>query len=349
MGIPWRLICVFGFFSCVSTDNECLKCSDLPGFTEIQGSCYAPIVAKANRGDAIKECQKLHPKATLGTIRSAAQNAAVHDLAVNKLRAQCSSFSGEVWKNQMWIGFWDDLKDAKLANTWENDVKSDYRNWAPGQPKDDSGEEKGTAMTIVSGGPDPDGSWYDLHSQESVICGALCEILPIYVNGNQAEAKTQCKKLHPDADLASIRCDAENEGIWKLSQGSFKDRCATHDPTNKYLDQLIIGKSNGDWIDCTNTTYSNWNAGEPNNAGGNEPVSTLFITNESPQFPKGKWNDLADGKFCAAMCELLVGTTGNSCGLKPCPGTQTCAASSGSSSGSPTPAPKVSLSKYINK
>ncbi|CAJ0934033.1 unnamed protein product, partial [Mesorhabditis belari] len=141
---------------------------------------------------------------------------------------------------------------------------------------------------------------------------------PIFIGTTMDAARAACKKLHPAADLATIRCDAENEGVLKSATTAFKDKC-TKFSSNIWNNQLLIGLRMNKWLNgATLPTYRNWNAGEPN-GGDREPAGTMLIVSEGANSPLGKWNDQADSTTCAAMCEVIVRSTGQSCGIQQCP------------------------------
>ena len=57
-------------------------------------------------------------------------------------------------------------------------------------------------------------------------------------------------------------------------------------------------KSRWIWVDGTRVSYSHWNKGEPNNAGGNEGCAVMYAS--------GKWNDIG----CRYPDQYLCETSG---------------------------------------
>ena len=55
-------------------------------------------------------------------------------------------------------------------------------------------------------------------------------------------------------------------------------------------------KSRWIWVDGTRVSYSHWDRGEPNNAGGNEGCGYMFP-------PSGKWNDAPCHVSLHYLCE----------------------------------------------
>ncbi|CAJ0920040.1 unnamed protein product, partial [Mesorhabditis belari] len=150
----------------------------------------------------------------------------------------------------------------------------------------------------------------------------------IYVNADYAGARAKCKAAHVDADLATIRCDAENTGASGVVSAALKTQCLSFGEF--FHSQLLLGINNVtrtsgiSWTNGANTTYRNWAPGEPNGSPVDAVSSaTLYIASTNPAggvtYPLGKWeNTPPDWVVCAALCEVITAKTGTGCGLRPC-------------------------------
>ena len=215
----------------------------------------------------------------------------------------------------MWIGFTDDpaFGGTEFGNTsalaypaagqtpaseagtqrgegwiWSDGTSPVYQNWGGGEPNDAGGEN----FANIRG----DGAWNDLPATSSLpsvqevagrVQGTLFNgheylIIPA---GSFTDARAQAQAL--GGTLVVINNAAENTFLDNLVSGSF---------WIGYSDDASEGDF--DWADGTDDTgYNNWNAGEPNNAGGTEHYAEM---NDG-----GGWNDLPNDFARVAVVEIV--------------------------------------------
>ena len=102
--------------------------------------------------------------------------------------------------------------------------------------------------------------------------------------GTWNTAKSACEAL--GSKLAMVKSQSEQQALVQKVRrdvwiGLHRDR---------------RDKSRWIWVDGTWVSYSHWNGGEPNNAGGNEDCGHMFP-------PKGKWNDAPCHGSLHYLCE----------------------------------------------
>ena len=96
-----------------------------------------------------------------------------------------------------------------------------------------------------------------------------------------SDARRNCQKL--GGDFAEITSASENQFIFDLVTKQKKITASVWLGLHKKADDKFY------WIDDTLLAgYSNWNTGEPNNAGQGEKCAHMIATRSV----KSKWNDL---------------------------------------------------------
>ncbi|CAJ0923744.1 unnamed protein product, partial [Mesorhabditis belari] len=148
-------------------------------------------------------------------------------------------------------------------------------------------------------------------------CYAAIEVKDTYENAREA-----CKRLHPKADLASIRCEKENALVANFGKLHLEKHCNGYGYKTQhftFLDgrmdrfQSYRSESNGEWLNGVSSSYRKWNYGEPNNGLGARPEAATAMQIKG-SWSLSYWNDMhIDDKMCGAICEVIVKTSGGSC------------------------------------
>ena len=106
---------------------------------------------------------------------------------------------------------------------------------------------------------------------DAISSGGTCYSYFTSTGINWADARLQC--IARSSDIATITSLEENSLLLSLTSGS----------------NCWIGINDRDnegtfiWADGTVSTYTRWNSGEPNDAGGNEDCTEIYSTSY--------WND----------------------------------------------------------
>lgn len=226
----------------------------------------------------------------------------------DRLRARLAPASKLV--GSAWIGLVEPFREGDWR--WVNGERATFQLFGPGEPNDVGGEDCGEWRPS-------DGRWNDLNcfTQRPYICqspvspsakgapppkGApiTCAVdgqrfkagpLEICAHAsllNFADAQESCRKS--GGHLAVIHNVEENEALLK----------ALGSPIGP-VDALWIGATDETreghflWTSGEPATFSNWNSGEPNNAGTENCATWIAAT--------GKWNDAPCGLRMWSLCE----------------------------------------------
>ncbi|PTQ88146.1 C-type lectin domain-containing protein [Agitococcus lubricus] len=176
-----------------------------------------------------------------------------------------------------WIGLND--KDQEGDFKWDTEEELNYTNWNSGEPNNVNNED---VVSMIGGG-----KWNDNSTEDDSVNRAVIErskdILDWKLNNQNSKA------------YVVVEC-----GNWQQCQDKARTMGAnlatiSNADENKWLvDNMLNGKSawigfndiqqegNFKWISGETTNYSNWNSGEPNNAGNEDAV--VMLSN-------GRWND----------------------------------------------------------
>ncbi|CAJ0559261.1 unnamed protein product, partial [Mesorhabditis spiculigera] len=147
------------------------SCDQVPGYTDVAGSCYKFIRANATWADSRKLCGKDAKGGDLGVIRCASQNEALTKMMHEKgLYKESINYPPDLasgyWRQQVWIGV-EKLRDGTLRNV--QGVNSSYVNWGSTEPSEMSAGEN--CLFILS----KNGAWVD-HLCDHTPRNALCEV-----------------------------------------------------------------------------------------------------------------------------------------------------------------------------
>jgi len=191
----------------------------------------------------------------------------------------------------VWLGLTD--SGAENSFVWSNGEPLGYDNWANGEPND-AGHGGEDCAEMKSG----TGQWNDIqcHSgQKAAICGRQASIC-----GSQwADSGSRCYRYYLDAqsyDDAIRTCQVQG-GQLAHAASSAEDNALRHIMT---VSSIWLGmddkESENTWklSNGETATYTNWNNGEPNNAGGEDCVEMKS---------NGKWNDIpCSGRVKSFIC-----------------------------------------------
>uniref|UniRef100_A0A8C2FCE9 C-type lectin domain-containing protein n=1 Tax=Cyprinus carpio TaxID=7962 RepID=A0A8C2FCE9_CYPCA len=172
-----------------------------------------------------------------------------------------------------WIGFYDDLNSWKWTLEDSDSFKvgeKDFRNWYNPGPDNYGGQSM--CMIMYSG------TWYTTYCFEyhPFICydgrqNASASYVFVYQYKTWTEAQRYCREHH--TDLVSIRNETENQKIQYLLK-------------NNYYYSVWIGLyRTRNWSDQSNSSFSNWRTGQPDNAGNSEYCTAVSFSDS------GNWTD----------------------------------------------------------
>lgn len=213
------------------------------------------------------ECkiQAAQAGAQLTSITSAAENQWIAD-----------NFVPSTSKNNgAWIGLNDVQQEGNY--TWESDEAFSYSNWNGGEPNNVNEED---VVSMIRGG-----KWNDNALDDTSITRAVIEKVKDGIdwktnpdNGNgyalvDCGTWQQCdtKARSVGARLVSISSASENQ--WLANTFNKTAWIGLND---------IDSEGNYKWVSGETVGYTNWNSGEPNNAGNEDVVAIVG---------NGKWND----------------------------------------------------------
>nr|XP_055035541.1 macrophage mannose receptor 1-like [Misgurnus anguillicaudatus] len=169
-----------------------------------------------------------------------------------------------------WIGLYDDLNSWKwtLGDTdFFKGGDKQFRNWYHSEP---AIYRVHICVYMFNG------IWYPTYcfNTYTFICydgrqNANTSYVLVNQYKNWTEAQSYCREHH--TDLVSIRNESENQEIQYILQNNY--------------DSVWIGlHRSSSWSDQSNSTFSNWRSGQPDNAAYSEYCTAV-------SFIDGKWTD----------------------------------------------------------
>ncbi|TRY88564.1 hypothetical protein DNTS_034543 [Danionella cerebrum] len=167
-----------------------------------------------------------------------------------------------------WIGLYDDLTSWK----WSLDnatILGGFQSWYVREQRNSGGSSLCVYMASYSG------IWSEFPCQYALhfVCydgriNATAEYVFVYQSKNWTDAQSYCREHH--TDLVSIRNETENKKLYSLFGG---------------YDYWIGLYRTRSWSDQSNSTFSIWQPGQPDNAGSSQYCTAL-------SFPdNGSWSD----------------------------------------------------------
>ncbi|WP_158398641.1 lectin-like protein [Faecalibacterium prausnitzii] len=213
--------------------------------------------------------------------------------------------------HKLWIGGY---KNTEGQWCWVTGEPWKYENWGDGEPNNSSNVVAGESCVAMW----PE-KWNDLansnvYEQSGYICeweasdnengtkddgytGHCYEIDSIPesewesgpITWEQAERRCEWKGGH----LAVIESQAENDCLYNMmKEKGYENACFGYSDKEKEGDWK--------WVNGSQSAYTNWHSGEPNNQGGDENYAMFY-----QKFGDGTWNDgsgIIDAD-CAYICE----------------------------------------------
>ncbi|XP_052416943.1 macrophage mannose receptor 1-like [Carassius gibelio] len=187
---------------------------------------------------------------------------------------------------KIWIGL---QKTGRDELHWSSGEPVLYLNWATGIPN--LGYEKECVM--MSGG-----HWYALGCNMSLSC--ICNssnnntgLVLVNQAMNWRDAQSYCRQNH--IDLVIVRNQNENQQVQQFISDNHLSGS-----------QIWIGlfRDSWQWSDQSDSSFRDWDTGEPDNNGGNESCTAVKLN------AQGKWNDISCTNQYPFLCyedpEMIV-------------------------------------------
>ncbi|XP_028829390.1 macrophage mannose receptor 1-like [Denticeps clupeoides] len=192
------------------------------------------------------------------------------DLATIENTAETNNINSIVigtYSGLAWIGLYDVWTWSLKGSSFYGSGETEYRNWYPGYP---TNYYDCTIMYV---------QWINQYCnyQYPFVCYNANNNQYIYVGEVKSwtDAQTYCRSTY--TDLVSIRSSAENAKVSALRQNSF----------------MWIGLyRTRTWSDQSNSTFTNWKSGQPDNAG----CTAASFTNS------GQWAEENCGSSLPFIC-----------------------------------------------
>ena len=201
----------------------------------------------------------------------------------------------ELVKQGQWEDYWIGCTDEGYEGTWEwiTDEEFDYTNWNSSEPNNSGGiEHYGSYVKSSLKWNDApnvrtkygiiveydDEAWNGYLPNSTIIYND--SVLAVYNRPfSWTEAQEFCQSA--SGNLVTIEDAEKQNAVVNLVRNA-----GSHFYIG-YTDKDSEG--NWKWISGKNSTYTNWNSGEPNNSDGNEDYCELNALQD------GKWNDIGGG------------------------------------------------------
>ncbi|KAK3524256.1 hypothetical protein QTP70_025865 [Hemibagrus guttatus] len=197
----------------------------------------------------------------------------------------------KIWNSgQTWIGLYDDMKGWKWSlddDSFYKNGERNFRNWYINKPRNWEGNRLCVYFLRYSTEWMVDSCSLTL----PFICfdgrvNASERYVLVYKNMNWTEAQGYCREHY--TDLTSVRNETENQKIGVLLPNNADD----YNPNAAWIG-LYRTRS---WSNKSNSSFSNWKPGQPDNYELNESCTAVSF-NDS-----GKWTDENCGQSFPFLC-----------------------------------------------
>ncbi|XP_053505507.1 C-type mannose receptor 2-like [Ictalurus furcatus] len=235
----------------------------------------------------------------------------------NTIEEQALTNVINIWNSgQTWIGLYDDLNSWKWSlddDSFYKEGERSFRNWYIQKPRNWGGNSLCVGLSGYSG------VWYEASCSltHPFLCfdgrvNASERYVLVNQNLNWTEAQSYCREHY--TDLTSVRNDTENQKIGSLFFNNNNNNYYYY--YNYHYIPVWIGLyRTRSWSDKSNSSFSNWQPGQPDNYAGNESCTAVSF-NDS-----GKWTDENCSQAFPFLCYSTMSSkssnscTGSSCSL----------------------------------
>ncbi|KAI4885344.1 hypothetical protein NFI96_015580, partial [Prochilodus magdalenae] len=182
----------------------------------------------------------------------------------------------DTYSGLAWIGLYDDLNSWRWSLEYDSFYKENernFRNWYIMEPSNTGGDKLCVYFSDI------EGAWYEYNCDSGLrfICydgreGASQRFVVPSEYMVWTEAQSYCREHY--TDLASVRSEAENQMLKSF--------------VKYYRLHLWIGLyRTRSWSDGSNSSFSNWRPGQPDNYGQNEHCTAVSFYDDYI----GQWTD----------------------------------------------------------
>nr|XP_021324716.1 C-type mannose receptor 2 isoform X2 [Danio rerio] len=187
-----------------------------------------------------------------------------------------------------WIGLYDDMNSWRwsLNNTT---LQGGFKSWFVQKPVNSGGKSLCVYMSNSQGiWSEAPCSWTFPFICYDGTVNATTSYVYVYQFKNWTEAQSYCREHH--TDLVSIRNEIENYRVLALT-------------SNYYYTSWIGLYRSRSWSDQSNSSFSNWRSGQPDNAGNSEYCTAVSFSDS------GNWTDENCNTAFPFICYSVLGSS----------------------------------------